>query len=89
MDFDAKPVLEGYGGPNAVDAMTRWANLTREDAEKAVLAAGSSPEYKAPPRPARFMTDRELSEAVDAALAGGAPPDEGDESARIRGRLGI
>lgn len=85
MGFDAKPVLEGYGGPNAVDAMTRWANLTREDAEKAVLAAGSSPEYKAPPRPARFMTDRELSEAVDAALAGGAPPDEGDESARIKG----
>ena len=86
MDFDAKPVLEGYAGPDAVDAMTRWANLTREDAEKAVLAAGGSPEYRAPPVQPRPMTDRELSEAMDAALAGGAPPDEGaDEPDRIRG----
>ena len=85
MDFDAKPVLEGYAGPDAVDAMTRWANLTRGDAEKAVLAAGGSPEYGAPPEPARPMTGRELSEAMDAALAGRAPADEkADASARAR-----
>ena len=68
MDFDARLVVEIYGH-NAVDAIMRWTNLTREEAEGAVLAAGGSLEHGAPPEPARLLSDKELKEAMDAVLA--------------------
>jgi len=66
VDFDARLVVESYDGPNAVDAIVRWTNLTRKEAEKAVLAAGGSLEYRVPPEPAKILSDRELKEAMDA-----------------------
>ena len=71
VDFDARLVVESYDGPNAVDAIVRWTNLTRKEAEKAVLAAGGSLEYRVPPEPAKTLSDRELKEAMDAVLAHG------------------
>ena len=66
VDFDARLVVESYDGPNAVAAILRWTNLTRKEAEEAVLAAGGPLEYKAP---ARLLSDKELKEAMDAVLA--------------------
>ena len=67
MDFDARLVAEIYG-PNAVDAILRWTNLTRKEAEEAVLAAGGPQEYKTP---TKFLSDKELKEAMAAVLADG------------------
>ena len=69
MDFDARLVVESYDGPNAVAAILRWTNLTRKEAEEAVLAAGGSLEYKTPTKPTRLLGDKELKEAMDAVLA--------------------
>ena len=69
MDFDARSVVEIYG-PNAVDAILRWTNLTRKEAEEAVLAAGGPLEYKTP---TKFLSDKELKEAMAAVLADGEP----------------
>ena len=81
MGFDARPVVQSYDGPNAVDAIMRWTNLGRKEAEEAVLAAGGSLECKEPPAPAV----QDLKEAVDAALAHGGPQKvEGEASARIK-----
>lgn len=77
VDFDARLVVGSYDGPNAVAAIQRWTNLTREEAEEAVLAAGGSLEYKAPPKPARLLGDKELKEAMDAVLAHGEPQEGG------------
>ena len=73
MDFDARLVVESYDGPNAVDAILRWTNLTRKEAEEAVLAAGGSLEYKTPTKLTKLLSDKELKEAMAAVLAHGEP----------------
>lgn len=42
MAFDATKLLERCNGPAAINSLMRWTDMTREEAEDAVMRAGGS-----------------------------------------------